>query len=234
MAQLPARPASGAVATFLDQLGRMPAVHAGTRRLARLVFAIDATASRQPSWDRACHLQAEMFTAAAAHGGLAIQLAYYRGHGEFAATPFLTDGGDLKRRMTGLACLGGRTQIGKVLSHALRETARDRVAALVFVGDAVEEPPDPLCHSAGELGLRGTPVFAFQEGHDATAREVLRQVAKLSGGAHHALDEGSAGTLRDLLRAVAVYAAGGHAALSRLPGAAARGLVAQLPPPGRS
>jgi hypothetical protein len=231
MAQLPARSASGAVAAFLQQVETLPAVHAGTRRQARLVFAIDATASRQPSWDRACHLQAEMFTAAAAHGGIAVQLAYYRGHGEFAATPFLTDAAELARRMGGLACLGGRTQIGRVLAHALHETARERVAALVFVGDAVEEPPDPLCHSAGELGLRGTPVFAFQEGHDGTAREVLRQVAKLSGGAHLALDEGSAAALRDLLRAVAVYAAGGHAALARLPGTAARGLLAQLPAP---
>ena len=134
-----------------------------------------------------------MFAAAASHGGLAIRLAYYRGHGEFAATPFLTDAAELKRRMTGLACLGGRTQIGKVLSHARAETMREAVAALVFVGDAVEEPPDPLCHMAGELGLRRTPVFAFQEGRDATAHGVLRQIARLSGGAHHALDEASAG-----------------------------------------
>ena len=26
----------------------------------RLIFAMDATASREPTWDRACHIQAEM------------------------------------------------------------------------------------------------------------------------------------------------------------------------------
>jgi len=231
MAQLPARPASTKVAAFLQQVASVPAPRAGTHRPGRLIFAIDATASRQPSWDRACHLQAEMFAAAAGHGGLAVQLAYYRGFGEFAATPFLSNGTELARRMTGVSCLGGQTQIGKVLAHALHETARERVAALVFVGDAVEEPPDPLCHAAGQLRLRGTPVFAFQEGADPAAARVLRQVAQLSGGAYRALDSGSAAALRDLLRAVAVYAAGGHAALARLDGTAARALAAQLPAP---
>jgi len=233
MANLPDRPASAAVAAFLKQVESLPAVRPGVHRPGRLIFAIDATASRQPSWDRACHLQAEMFRAAAAHGGLAVQLAYYRGYGEFAATPFLTDGAELARRMTGVTCLGGKTQIGKVLAHALAETARERVAALVFVGDAMEEAPDPLCHAAGQLGIRGTPFFAFQEGHDSTAASVLRQLARLSGGAHRTLDEGSAAALAELLRAVAVFAAGGREALSRLPGAAARGLIAQLPAPGR-
>ena len=233
MANLPDRPASAAVAAFLKQVESLPSVKAGVHRPGRLIFAIDATASRQPSWDRACHLQGGMFQAAAAHGGLAVQLAYYRGFGEFAATPFLTDGTELARRMTGVACLGGKTQIGKVLAHALAETTRERVAAVVFVGDAVEEAPDSLCHAAGQLGMRGTPLFAFQEGHDSSAATVLRQLARLSGGAHRTLDEGSAAALAELLRAVAVFAAGGREALARLPGAVARSLIAQLPAPGR-
>lgn len=233
MANLPARPASAAVSAFLQQVERLPALRAGVHRPGRLVFAIDATASRQPSWDRACAMQGEMFRAAAAHGGLAVQLAYYRGFGEFAATPFLTDGQDLARRMSAVSCLGGQTQIGRVLAHAEAETARDRVAALVFVGDAVEEDADALCHAAGRLGMRGTPVFVFQEGGDPVAGRVLRQVAQLSGGAHRVLDSTSAAALRELLGAVAVFAAGGRAALARLDNAAARSLVAQLPAPAR-
>lgn len=233
MANLPARPASAAVAAFLKQAESLPVLRPAVHRPGRLVFAIDATASRQPTWDRACHLQGEMFQAAAAHGGLDVQLAYYRGFGEFAATPFLSDGRELARRMSGVSCLGGQTQIGAVLSHTLRETARERVAALVFVGDAVEEAPDPLCHAAGQLALRGTPVFVFQEGGDPRATHVLRQIARLSGGAHHRFDSASAATLRDLLRAVAVFAAGGRGALSRLESGAARQLMAQLPAPPR-
>ncbi|MGY4801688.1 VWA domain-containing protein [Teichococcus aerofrigidensis] len=233
MANVPARPASAAVAAFLKQAEGLPALRPAVHRPGRLIFAVDATASRQPAWDRASHLQGEMFLAAAGHGGLAVQLAYYRGFGEFAATPFLEDGAELARRMSGVTCLGGQTQIGAVLAHALAETARERVAALVFVGDAVEEAADPLCHAAGQLGLRGTPAFVFQEGGDAHATAILRQIARLSGGAHHALDAASPATLRYLLRAVAVFAAGGHGALARLGGGAARGLMAQLPAPRR-
>ena len=42
----------------------------------RLLFAMDATASREPSWDQACHLQAEMFGATDGLGGLEVQLVF--------------------------------------------------------------------------------------------------------------------------------------------------------------
>ncbi|WP_149535489.1 vWA domain-containing protein [Siccirubricoccus phaeus] len=232
MSNLPDRPGrSAAVAAFLQQVERLPQVKPASGRRGRLIFAIDATASRQPSWDRACQLQGEMFQATRELGGLEVQLAYYRGYQEFAATPFLTDAAELTRRMAGVQCLGGQTQIQRVLAHALAETGKARVNALVFVGDAVEEPVDPLCHAAGRLGLSGTPVFCFHEGGDARAGQALRQIAKVSGGAYAVFDAGSAEALRALLRAVAVYAAGGRAALARLPGGAASGIAGQLPAP---
>lgn len=231
MSNLPAKPGSSAVAEFLARVERLPQVRPASGRRGRLVFAIDATASRQPSWDRACQLQGEMFLATRDLGGLAVQLAYFRGFQEFAATPFLTDAADLTRRMTGVQCLGGQTQIERVLRHALAETRRDRIHALILVGDAVEEAVDPLCHLAGQLGLHGTPVFAFHEGGNPRAAEAFRQLAKVSGGAYAPFDAASAAGLRELLRAVAAYAAGGRAALTRLPGAAARRIAGQLPAP---
>src|SRR6516165_9316393 len=45
----------------------------------RLIFALDATASRQPTWDTACQLQAEMFREVSGIGPLDVQLVYYRG-----------------------------------------------------------------------------------------------------------------------------------------------------------
>jgi hypothetical protein len=209
----------------------VPALRPAPDRRARLVFAVDATASRQPAWDRACHLQAEMFHAAAGLGGLAVSLAYWRGFGEFAATPFLTDPDELARRMGHVTCLGGRTQIERALGHAASATQAGRVHALVLVGDAFEEALDPVCHLAGELGLRGTPAFCFLEGGSPAAEAAFRQIARLSGGAFAPFDAGSAEALRALLRAVAVFAAGGGAALARLPGDAARGIARQLPAP---
>lgn len=231
MTNLPDKPRDIAVAAFLQKVAAMPVAAPVAGTPGRLVFALDATASRQPSWDRACHLQAEMFGAVREIGGLAVRLAYYRGFQEFAATPFLTNPAELARRMTGVTCLGGQTQITRVLKHVLEETQRRKVNALVFIGDAFEEDVDAACHVAGQLGLRGTPVFCFQEGQDPVARNALRQVAKLSGGAWAPFDAASAGALRDLLRAVAVFAAGGRPALQRLGSAAARGIAGQLPAP---
>jgi hypothetical protein len=231
MSNLPEKKGNPAVAAFRDKVASMPAVRPASGKPGRLIFAIDATASRQPSWDRACQLQGEMFMAVKDVGGLAVSLAYYRGLNEFAATPFLTNADDLARRMTGVSCLGGHTQILRTLKHARDESQREKVNAVILIGDALEEDVDPICHVAGELGLRGTPVFCFQEGQNPIAGNAFRQIAKLSGGAWAPFDTASAGTLRDLLRAVAVFAAGGRQALARLTSASARQIAGQLPAP---
>ena len=233
MTRPPARtgPAPG-LAAFLAQVAALPAARPARARAGRLVFAVDATASRQPAWDRACALTAEMFLATRDLGGLAVSLAYWRGFREFAATPFLTDGAELARRMSGVQCLGGQTQILRALRHTLAESRREKVGALVLVGDAVEEDVDAACHAAGELGLFGTPVFCFHEGGHPVAANAFRQIAKVSGGAYAPFDSAAADALRDLLRAVAVFAAGGRRALAGLAGPAAARIAGQLPAPG--
>jgi hypothetical protein len=231
MSNLPDKKGNPAVAAFLQKVATMPALRPASGRPGRLIFAIDATASRQPTWDRACQLQGEMFLAVRDVGGLAVSLAYFRGFGEFAATPFLTGAEELARRMSGVACLGGQTQVLRTLKHALAETRRDKVNAVILIGDAFEEEVDPACHVAGGLGLHGTPVFAFQEGRSPIGEAAFRQVAKLSGGAWAPFDAASADALRDLLRAVAVFAAGGRGALARLASPAARRIAGQLPAP---
>src|SRR5258708_4402206 len=134
----PTNTAGQDVAQFLAKLASVPVPRKGGQR-GRLLFGLDATASRQPAWDRACHIQAEMFAAAAELGGLDIQLAYYRGFGELKATPWLSDSATLQRLMGNVSCLGGKTQIGKLLRHALIETKTKRINAVVFIGDAMEE-----------------------------------------------------------------------------------------------
>ena len=202
---------STGVAEFLRQVAKNPATPAAR---GRLIFALDATASRQPTWDRACQLQGDMFNAAAELRGLALQLVWYRGYGEFQIEPWLTDSTELKRRMTSVQCQGGLTQIGRVLEHAIRETRRQRVNALALVGDCLEEPPDPLCDLAGQLGLLGVPAFMFQEGQEPDARQGFQEIARLTRGAYCAFDAGSARQLGELLRAVAIYAVGGRPALT--------------------
>lgn len=211
--KLPTASSDAEVAAFLRKVAATPTIKTGGATRGRLLFALDATASRQPTWDRACQLQGEMFSEAARLGGLAIQLAWYRGFNEFGASPWLTEASDMLRRMSSVFCLGGMTQIERVLDHAIGETRRHRINALVFVGDCMEENVDRLCGKAGQLGLLGVPAFIFQEGREPAAASAFRQMARLSGGAYSPFDAGSAKQLRDLLSAVAVYAAGGRQAL---------------------
>lgn len=181
---------------------------------ARLIFAMDATASRQPTWDRAMQLQAEMFKATASLGGLNVQLCYFRGYSEFTASPWLQQAKALEEKMRLVSCLGGYTQIEKVLRHALEHQHKQPVRAVVFVGDAVEEDVDLLCHLAGKMGQQGLPLYIFQEGNDPFASQALAQMARLSRGAHLQLTPESAKALASLLGAVAAWAAGGEQALS--------------------
>src|SRR5438094_6865280 len=158
-----------------------PSTEPGKR--GRLIFALDATMSRQPTWDTACKLQGEMFREAAAVGGLDVQLVYFRGLNECRASRWVSDGAGLGDLMARIDCRGGHTQIGKVLSHARVESDKGKVAALVYVGDAMEEAIDDLAAKAGELGLRGMPAFVFQEGHDPIAEQAFREIARLTRGA---------------------------------------------------
>jgi hypothetical protein len=196
----------------------------------RLLFAIDATASRQPTWDTACRHQREMFLATRNVASLAVQLCYYRGFNEFRATPWLTDSDDLAGRMGKVHCEGGHTQIARLLRHALAEHARVKIRALVFIGDAMEENPDDLCDLAGRCGLLGLPLFLFQEGNLHDVEQTFRTMARISGGAWARFDARSARTLAELLGAVASFAAGGRAALADNRSEGAKLLLSQLKP----
>lgn len=204
------------VADFLAKVASAPAPVAGAGSRGRLLFAMDATASREPTWDHACQIQGEMFATTASLGGLDVQLCHYRGFNEFRASPWVTDARALARQMSAVRCAGGATQIGRVLAHAAQQGRERKLNALVFVGDCMEEDVDRLCTLAGELGLLGIRAFMFQEGHDVTAERVFRNIARLSGGAYCRFDAASARQLADLLAAVAVYAAGGRKALADL------------------
>jgi hypothetical protein len=213
---LPTRPeASDPVQSFLKEVARTPPPRPGAGR-ARLIFAMDATASREPTWDRASQVQGQMFLETATHGGLDVQLVYYRGFDECRASRWVGNPADLVRLMTGVFCLAGQTKIRRVLQHAISETQKRRVNALVFVGDCFEEGIDEVGQVAGQLGMLGVRAFIFQEGQHPEAERAFRHIAKLTGGAHCRFDANSPGQLRDLLGAVAAYAVGGQQALADL------------------
>jgi hypothetical protein len=219
------------VSSFLEQVKRMPPAERRAGERGRLIFAMDATMSRQPTWDRALQIQSEMFIETERIGGLDVQLVYFRGFNECRASRWVSEPSALASMMTGVDCRGGNTQIGKVLSHIRRAASEVRISAAVYVGDAMEENVDRLCQIAGEIGLLNVPLFMFQEGNDGVTRDAYREIARLTRGAYFRLDASSARQLRELLAAVAVYAAGGRDALadhSREKGGSARLLLDQL------
>ncbi|MCY4097991.1 MAG: VWA domain-containing protein [Rhodospirillales bacterium] len=200
----------GDIDAFLEAVRTAPPA---TRGRGRLLFALDATMSREGTWDQAAAVQADLFREAGRVGGLSVQLMWFRGVGEFQVCPWTAEPADLVREMTAVRCRAGLTQISRALSHAAVEHERVPVAAMVYAGDACEEPADPLVAQAGVLGMQGLRLFMFQEGHDPVAADVFQAVAKVSGGAYARFGPGSAATLRALLQATAVYAAGGLRAL---------------------
>ena len=206
------RGSAGAVETFLDKARTIAAAAASGR--GRLLFCMDATASREPTWDRAARIQGEMFVAAETLGGLDVRLAFYRGFDDFKASKWTSDGRELARLMARVDCLAGNTQIGRVFAFAAEETQRRKLNALVFVGDCFEEDLDPVGALAGQLGLLGVPAFLFQEGDNPVATRAFAHLAKLTNGRHCRFDSSSPDALRRLLGAVAAYAAGGERAMA--------------------
>jgi hypothetical protein len=212
---LPTQP-SPRVAALLEKM---------RRSRGRLIFALDATASREPTWDMAMQLQAEMFEEAAKIGGLDVQLVYYRGSDEVRQSSWLSDARELVTQMSAIKCRAGATKIARVLGHIRTQHELEKISAAIFIGDAVEEQPSKLYDVTADMGV---PVFMFQEGNGADVEQVFREIARLSGGAYGKFDAGAAKQLGELLRAVAAFAAGGIAALTNQNTDSARKLLGQL------
>lgn len=219
---------SNDIAAFVQKVGAIGRPNAAQD--GRLLFALDATMSRQPTWDLACSLQTEMFRAIPKSSALQVQLLYFRGFGECRASKWVIDGNALSKLMTGIACQGGQTQISKVFSHARAEHTKRRINAVIYVGDAIEENVDELADKAGQLGLLGLPLFIFQEGRDARVEAAFRDFARLTKGAYARFDATAPQELAALLRAVAAFATGGRERLGLEGSAQAKALLTQLRP----
>lgn len=217
---------SDEIAAFVQKVGQIARPNAAGD--GRLLFAMDATLSRQPTWDMALSLQAGMFDAIPKAAALQVQLLYFRGMGECRASRWVIDAKALAKLMSGIVCQGGNTQIGKVFAHARDEHKARRINAVVFVGDAIEENVDALAAKAGELGLLGLPFFLFQEGHDRRVEAAFREFARLSKGAYARFDSSAPQQLAELLKAVAAYASGGRAHLKLQSSSAAKTLLTQI------
>jgi hypothetical protein len=187
--------------------------HGRPRRRGRLVFGLDATASRSVNWDAALQLTDVFFSALP--GELDVALAVHGGSALHTFTKFTTDAALIRHAAARIRCEAGGTCL---LTMMQRVSRTNGVGVFVYVGDSFEESEADARRLAGVLRANGTRVIIL---HDRGASSsgltpethIFCDIARRSGGAVLPFDPSSIARLRELLAAVAVLAVGGPALL---------------------
>lgn len=173
----------------------------------RLVFAVDATASREPVWRNAKKRTDALFKALP--GELDVALAVHAGGRLHTFTPFTAKPGKLRDMAAGVKCQAGGTRLLDILARVLK---LDRVGVVLYIGDAFEESEATACRLADALLKQETRVVIL---HDCRKPPVaFAEIAERSGGALLPFDASAVDHLGELLGAVAVLAAGGVEAVA--------------------
>jgi len=143
------------VRAFLTKVAAMPK----SSGEARLIFSLDATASRQATWDAASQLQTEMFFSTQTLSRLNVQLCYFRGFGEFFSSNWQSDAEDIVRIMSGIHCEAGITQLERLLRHAIKENDRQKIKGVVYIGDAFFTFPPTMAQGASQAIESANEIF---------------------------------------------------------------------------
>lgn len=234
-------PAPSRAAGVLARLGRMVAeVMSGRVAEAvdpeppgrpRLIFAVDATASREPAWRAARGVTDSLVKALP--GALDVALAVHGGGRVHTFTPYTTAANTLRDRAAGVMCKAGFTRLLPIMASAVKDPG---VKVVIYIGDVFEESLARGRRLADSMGARGTRLIVLHDTADPAARghaEIFWDLAKRTGGCVLPFEAGASRKLHDLVSAVAVYAVGGERLLQErrhaLPGAVA--LLEQLGKP---
>jgi hypothetical protein len=224
MATTAATAVASAAAALPAALGHAePPVETGTPVRPRLVFAVDATASREPAWAAARQVTDTLVKALP--GELDVALAVHGGSRVHIFSAFTSDATTLRDRAAGVACEAGLTRLLPILSASLKQPA---VRVVIYIGDVFEESVVQGRRLADAMGAQGIRLIVLHDTADPGARrdaEMFWDLAKRTGGCVLPFDANASERLRDLLSAVAVYAVGGEKLLRErrhdLPGAVA-------------
>lgn len=183
------------------------AVAADTPTRPRLIFAVDATASREPAWHTARQVTDALF--GALPGALDVALAVHGGSLLHTFTEFTSNPTALRDRAAGVRCRAGRTQLLPILSRGLSNPG---VRVVLYIGDVFEESPGSARKLADAMGARGIRLIVLHDTADWLARrdaELFQDLARRTGGCVLPFDASAVQRLRELLGAVAAYAVGG-------------------------
>ena len=115
----------------------------------RIAFIIDATGSRERTWDAATQLQGEMFAEAGKFGTLEMQVTYFGGLNNVASSNWTSDARELQHFMGRVRCDTGHTKYARALAHVRDEHRRQPINAVILIGDMLEEQPHTLYDAVG-------------------------------------------------------------------------------------
>jgi hypothetical protein len=204
-------------------LASEPEIEAGESAPARprLVFAFDATGSREPAWDTARQVTDALVRALP--GELDVALAVHGGSRLHTFTEFTANPRTLRDRAGGITCIPGFTRMLPILSGSLK---RAGVRVVIYIGDVFEESLAQGRKLADAMAARGIKLVVLHDTSDPSARhhaEIFNDLTRRTGGCVLPFDANAPNKLRELLAALAVFAVGGTALLrqkrSELPGA---------------
>lgn len=224
-------PEKSSKSAFLEKVGALSKpkdsskLASALKKTPKLLFAMDATASRQASWDVAQEITLSMFDVIP--GGLKIALAHHSGGQLREVTDFKDDSSFFKKKINAVRCVAGETALNQVLENASEIPGLN---SLIYIGDAFEENPASAFEIARKLKAKGVPCFLFQEGDNPYVKETFTSIAEITGGAVFPFAMDSLLHVRERLDAIAAFAAGGMKLLQEkrasLP--AARELIERL------
>ena len=221
-------PAKRVGSGFLDKVRSSKAISAAPKqemvaraiahfKRPRLLFAMDATASREACWNIAKEITGAMFEAVP--GELDVALAYHSGGRLQEMTPFSSEARAFLDKVQAVRCSAGRTALNEILDKAAQAPG---IKAIIYIGDCFEEDSREAIELAQQLKLKGVRCFIFHDtssqaqGYDIkAARTAFEQIAQITGGAILPFDESSPNLVKELLAAIALYAAQGIKALKQ-------------------
>jgi len=130
-----------------------PPAETGLSARPRLVFAVDATASREPAW--AAARQVTDVVVKALPGELDVALAVHGGSRVHTFTAFTNDANTLRDSAAGVACEAGLTRLLPILSAGLKQPG---VRVVIYIGDVFEESVVQGSPAGGRHGRAGHQV----------------------------------------------------------------------------
>jgi hypothetical protein len=186
---------------------------AALKRGVRIGFLVDATASRENTWEQAQTIQAKMFRSASGLRALKLRLVYFGGN-RLTKLNWNDNARNIAAHMAEVRCHSGLTQIIPGLQAFIDEKPENRADAIILIGDCFEEDAATAAKTAALLKAKGIKVFSFIEGEDWTAHSVFKTLATVTGGKFAKF--GNELPLDDLCEGVALMTSGGEKALTRL------------------